>query len=499
MSRTAEEFGNVTLLGNQNVKYKYDYDPDILETFENKHPDNDYVVTFDGYEGTSLCLTGDTLIEVARDESKHPEGIPIKDLVDTEGYVFGVDDSTGSPVVKKYHSVRKTQTLTPVVKITMQAFKVSGNRHYETTYLRCTPDHMILVRTHWHTYEWIKAKDLKPGMHLVYSMRSRDTIRNASAHRLIASAIYGESAIQGMHVHHIDGNHFNNSPDNLELKTGSEHMSDHKKELYGYDKILDVEVLVEEYNNGENIDMLAAKYGCDTSTIKSRLEGLVTFRTQAESLQMKCRAANKQRDIEICELYQRGYTSYEIGEYLDLHSTTILSILRQQGVEIRDSNAFAKWRKENPLPPLNHRIVSVEYDGLEDVYNMEVEDIHNFFANDVIVHNCPRTGQPDFFKLILNYIPREKMVESKSLKLYLFSFRNKGDFHEDCINIIGKDLVKLMDPKYLEVRGIFSPRGGLSIFPFFNYVGDPKYEAFAEQRKLDVMRDASNRTVRYDI
>ena len=112
---------------------------------------------------------------------------------------------------------------------------------------------------------------------------------------------------------------------------------------------------------------------------------------------------------------------------------------------------------------------------------------------------CPRTGQPDFFKLVLNYIPREKMVESKSLKLYLFSFRNKGDFHEDCINIIGKDLVKLMDPKYLEVRGIFSPRGGLSIFPFFNYVGDPKYEAFAEQRKLDVMRDASNRTVRYDI
>ena len=68
---------------------------------------------------------------------------------------------------------------------------------------------------------------------------------------------------------------------------------------------------------------------------------------------------------------------------------------------------------------------------------------------------CPITGQPDFAKITINYIPNVKMVESKSLKLYLFSFRNQGDFHEDCINIIMKDLVKLMEPKYLEVKGIF--------------------------------------------
>ena len=71
---------------------------------------------------------------------------------------------------------------------------------------------------------------------------------------------------------------------------------------------------------------------------------------------------------------------------------------------------------------------------------------------------CPITGQPDFAKITINYIPNVKMVESKSLKLYLFSFRNQGDFHEDCINIIMKDLVKLMEPKYLEVKGIFTPR-----------------------------------------
>ena len=61
------------------------------------------------------------------------------------------------------------------------------------------------------------------------------------------------------------------------------------------------------------------------------------------------------------------------------------------------------------------------------------------------------------------------MVESKSLKLYLFSFRNHGDYHEDCINIIMKDLIKLMDPKYIEVWGKFTPRGGISIDPYANY------------------------------
>lgn len=114
---------------------------------------------------------------------------------------------------------------------------------------------------------------------------------------------------------------------------------------------------------------------------------------------------------------------------------------------------------------------------------------------------CPKTGQPDFAKVIISYIPREKMVESKSLKLYLFSFRNHGDFHEDCMNIIAKDLIKLMDPKYLEVRGIFSPRGGISIFPFVNYVASDcsQFEGLAAQRRIDALRDGSNRTVRFDI
>jgi 7-cyano-7-deazaguanine reductase len=96
---------------------------------------------------------------------------------------------------------------------------------------------------------------------------------------------------------------------------------------------------------------------------------------------------------------------------------------------------------------------------------------------------CPITGQPDFAEITINYIPDIKMVESKSLKLYLFSFRNHGDFHEDCVNIIMKDLINLMEPRYIEVIGRFTPRGGISIHPFANY-GKPgtRFDDLAQKR-----------------
>ena len=96
---------------------------------------------------------------------------------------------------------------------------------------------------------------------------------------------------------------------------------------------------------------------------------------------------------------------------------------------------------------------------------------------------CPITGQPDFATIRIDYIPDTKMVESKSLKLYLFSFRNHGAFHEDCVNVIMKDLIRLMDPKYIEVTGIFTPRGGISIYPYTNYGRKgTKYEKLAQDR-----------------
>ncbi len=96
---------------------------------------------------------------------------------------------------------------------------------------------------------------------------------------------------------------------------------------------------------------------------------------------------------------------------------------------------------------------------------------------------CPITNQPDFATIYISYVPDKLLVESKSLKLYLFSYRNHGDFHENCIVTIMKDLRELMEPKYIEVWGKFLPRGGLSIDPYANY-GKPgtRWEEVANQR-----------------
>lgn len=496
--RNSEELQGVNLLGNQNTRYTYDYDPSVLETFVNKHPENDYVVTFDAYEFTSLCVTGDTLIDVACDEDKFPNGVAIQDLVGCEGYVFGFDTESRQPVARRYHDVRQTGSQVPVVKVIMECLygnASAGTQRWVTSSIRCTPDHQILVKKGFKDYEWVAAKDLKPGMRLIADQRSGDCIRGCARHRLIGEALFDEDI---KIIHHIDGRHSNNSPTNLENVTVSEHNHHHRSIEYGYDDSLDIDALVSLYNSGENVHSLAQKFHCDDSTIKNRLKGLIEFRTQGESLSL--RTDTTERDAEMVALYQKGYLVSEIADYVQLHPTQVSRIIKSLGVEMRESN-FARYnRRKLNLPPLNHRVVSVIPDGVADVYNMEVEDVENYFANEVVIHNCPKTGQPDLAKIIISYIPSEKMVESKSLKLYLFSFRNHGDFHEDCVNIIMKDLVTLMEPKYLEVRGIFAPRGGIAIFPFSTYVHPEhsEYKEFETARRLAVMQSAVERKVTYD-
>ena len=80
---------------------------------------------------------------------------------------------------------------------------------------------------------------------------------------------------------------------------------------------------------------------------------------------------------------------------------------------------------------------------------------------------CPVTGQPDFAHLVIDYVPRDWLVESKSLKLYHGSFRNHGAFHEDCTVAIGKRLVALLEPQFLRIGGYWYPRGGMPIDVFW--------------------------------
>jgi len=87
---------------------------------------------------------------------------------------------------------------------------------------------------------------------------------------------------------------------------------------------------------------------------------------------------------------------------------------------------------------------------------------------------CPLTGQPDFAHLVIDYVPDRWIVESKSLKLYLASFRNHGAFHEDCTVAIGKKLVGFLKPRFLRIGGYWYPRGGIPIDVFWQWGKPPK-------------------------
>lgn len=94
---------------------------------------------------------------------------------------------------------------------------------------------------------------------------------------------------------------------------------------------------------------------------------------------------------------------------------------------------------------------------------------------------CPLTGQPDFAHIVIDYIPNERLVESKSLKLFLGSFRNHGAFHEDCTVTIAKRLVEELNPTWLRIGGYWYPRGGIPIDIFYQTGEVPKGTYLPEQ------------------
>lgn len=98
---------------------------------------------------------------------------------------------------------------------------------------------------------------------------------------------------------------------------------------------------------------------------------------------------------------------------------------------------------------------------------------------------CPLTGQPDFARIIIDYVPGAKILESKSLKLYLNSFRNHGDFHEACTVSIAKRIIKEIKPKWLRISGLWYPRGGIPIDIFFQTASVPKGVFVPEADNLD--------------
>jgi 7-cyano-7-deazaguanine reductase len=111
---------------------------------------------------------------------------------------------------------------------------------------------------------------------------------------------------------------------------------------------------------------------------------------------------------------------------------------------------------------------------LETVANPQLGELYLVrFSAPEFTSLCPITGQPDFAHLVIDYAPAERLVESKSLKLFLASFRNHGAFHEDCTVAIGKRLVAAMTPRWLRIGGYWYPRGGIPIDVFWQTGAPP--------------------------
>jgi 7-cyano-7-deazaguanine reductase len=128
----------------------------------------------------------------------------------------------------------------------------------------------------------------------------------------------------------------------------------------------------------------------------------------------------------------------------------------------REAPPVTQLGQQTPLPE------SPETAVLERVPNPHPDTLYVArFTQPEFTSLCPVTGQPDFAHLVIDYVPRDYLVESKSLKLYLGAFRNHGAFHEDCTVAIGKRIADLLNPHFLRIGGYWYPRGGMPIDVFW--------------------------------
>lgn len=123
-----------------------------------------------------------------------------------------------------------------------------------------------------------------------------------------------------------------------------------------------------------------------------------------------------------------------------------------------------------PLTQLGNKVVPADSPEFAVLERIELTEKNRYvigtlcrFTCPEFTSKCPVTGQPDFARFVIDYIPRYALLESKSLKLFLASFRNHGAFHEECTAMIGRRIYDTIQPFYLRIVGIWEPRGGIPI------------------------------------
>jgi 7-cyano-7-deazaguanine reductase len=164
---------------------------------------------------------------------------------------------------------------------------------------------------------------------------------------------------------------------------------------------------------------------------------------------------------QVVDLWNAGKSIIEIADQVDVPEFELRQSLRELHVESGSTSVLGR-QVEIPTSPVDFRIDTVPNVNSDRLYIAR-------FTCPEFTSLCPKTGQPDFATILIDYIPNKFLIESKSLKLYLFSFRNHGAFHEDCVNAIGKALSEASQPRWMRVVGIFNPRGGIPIDVFWHF------------------------------
>ena len=336
--------------------------------------------------GPNGCLSGETEIDIPRDLTDNQNGIKIKDLLDKEFYTYCYNLETKQLDLKKAFNVRKTKEMAEVWKVEFEGEKRRRSKEY--TYIIATPDHRFLKSNG----EYCQLKDLKPGDSLMSFYRRefdgyyhiKPTVGNQYyEHKFIGEKIYGESEI----VHHKDQKHFNNEISNLQDMGKSEHHSLHAKLMYENEP---GKFMWKEHPKG----MKGKKHREETKKRISENNGWTRkgFK-EKHKLSMekysKSRQKNKweNRDFLYNLYVENKKDAVEIAKDLGCSSTCIYGYLEKFGIERRHKH--------------NHKVTNVYFYGYEDVYDIEVEDCHNFVANGIFVHNSGKTTLFDIIPFCL--------------------------------------------------------------------------------------------------
>lgn len=310
----------------------------------------------------AACVTGDTPIDVPRDFDAHPEGIPISDLRAGD-LVYSFNEAERKFQLKTVKWVEITRRNSELVQVVLDTGKV----------IRCTPDHLFLNRAG----KWVEAQKLRSGdslMPLYRDFEPRIRLRpdrpgHKAEHDIVAEALHGD--IAGKHIHHVDRRRANLSADNIQALTGSEHAGAHHQEWEEAAALRDEEWLCPDCEELYT----PTHYNQKRCTACQLLRGY-----QKKIVGKKSSCAVCKSDYDVRSPNQR-YCS---------------KICRHRAKDLGISLEGKVGGQPN-LQTWNHKVVFVIHDSVtEDVWDMEVEDNHNFVSHGVVLHNCVRDNRKRF-------------------------------------------------------------------------------------------------------